>query len=672
MAESIACGSAGVTHAEMANAIRALAMDAVEAAKSGHPGMPMGMADVATVLFTQHLRYDAAAPDWQNRDRFILSAGHGSMLLYALLYLTGYPGMDLDQIQNFRQLGSVTAGHPEYGHAAGIETTTGPLGQGLANAVGFAIAERRWNALLGDELINHHTFALAGDGCLMEGISQEAITLAGHLKLGRLIVLFDDNGISIDGSTALSTSDDQVERFHAAGWNTVSIDGHDANAIDAALTRARADDSKPWLIACKTTIGYGSPQKAGTAGVHGSPLGAEEIEATRSALEWRHAPFEIPQQVLMSWRHAGARAEAERTEWTKAWERAPAHVREAFANPVGGSVDPALSEAVAAAKSEAAAATSTAATRVWSQRALGHLVPAVPALIGGSADLTGSNNTKTSDLDILTANNYAGRYIHYGIREHGMAAAMNGLALYGGLVPYGGTFLVFSDYCRPALRLSALMKQRVVFVLTHDSIGLGEDGPTHQPIEHLASLRAIPNLQVFRPCDGVETAECWELAIRSANAPSVLALTRQNVTNIRREAGSHNLSACGAYVLVEPDGDRDVTLLATGSEVGIALDAASSLSESGIRTAVVSVPSMELFRKQSVEYRAEVLGKAPRVGIEAGISMCWHEWIGPNGAFVGLSDFGASAPAGKLFEHFGLTSDRVVATAHEVISSHKA
>lgn len=671
MADGVA-GGAGVTHTEMANAIRALAMDAVEAAKSGHPGMPMGMADVATVLFTKHLRFDASAPDWQNRDRFVLSAGHGSMLLYALLYLTGYPGMGMDQIRNFRQLGSATAGHPEYGHAPGIETTTGPLGQGLANAVGFAIAERHWNARLGDDLINHRTYAIAGDGCLMEGISQEAITLAGHLKLGRLIVLFDDNGISIDGPTSLSTSEDQIGRFKAAGWNTISIDGHDPKAINAALSEARNDSGKPWLIACKTTIGYGSPKKAGTAGVHGSPLGGDEVAATRAALDWRHPPFELPETVLSNWRVAGARGRAEREAWARAWEAAPADVREAFKDPIGGAVHASMEDAIAAAKSEAAAATETAATRVWSQRALAHLVPAVPALIGGSADLTGSNNTRAGGQKVLAASDYGGRYIHYGIREHGMAAAMNGLALYGGLIPYGGTFLVFSDYCRAALRLSALMKQRVIYVLTHDSIGLGEDGPTHQPIEHLTSLRAIPNLRVFRPCDGVETAECWALAIESREAPSVLALTRQNVSNLRRGDVAENLSARGAYVLVEPTGERQVTLIATGSEVGLAVDAANALGSNGISAAVVSMPSMELFREQAPEYRARVLGEAPRVAIEAGVRMSWHEWIGPDGAFVGLSDFGASAPAGQLFQHFGLTAERVAEVARDLVDQRNA
>lgn len=660
---------ANVTHAQMANAIRALAMDAVEAAKSGHPGMPMGMADVATVLFSKHLAFDPTAPKWPNRDRFVLSAGHGSMLLYALLYLTGYPDMDLEQIKSFRQFGAKTAGHPEYGHATGIETTTGPLGQGIANAVGLALGERHWNARLGDDVFDNRTYVIAGDGCLMEGISQEAISLAGHLKLGKLIVLFDDNSISIDGPTSLSTSEDQIARFQAAGWNTASIDGHDPAAIDAAIGGAKADPSTPWLIACKTVIGYGSPNKAGTAGVHGAALGADEIAATRAQLSWPYPPFEIPEEILSAWRAVGARGAETRKAWTAAWDKVDADVRGAFEEPLSGSANAAMDKAVADAKAEAAAAEDKAATRVWSQRTLAHLVPAVPALIGGSADLTGSNNTKVKAHEVLNAENYGGRYIHYGIREHGMAAAMNGLALYGGLIPYGATFLVFTDYCRPSIRLSALMRLPVVYVMTHDSIGLGEDGPTHQPVEHLAALRAIPNLNVFRPADGVETAECWELSVRAPETPSILALTRQGVPNLRKDGAGENKCARGAYVLHEPDGARDVTLMATGSEVGLAMEAAQTLAGEGLKAAVVSMPSMELFHAQSPEYRSEVLGSAPRVGVEAGISMCWQEWLGRSGAFVGLSDFGASAPAGQLFEHFGLTASRVAAMARHVSTS---
>lgn len=655
-------------HKDMANAIRALSMDAVEAAKSGHPGMPMGMADVATVLFTRHLRFDPSAPDWMNRDRFILSAGHGSMLLYALLYLTGYEGVSLKDIKAFRQLGKPTAGHPEYGHADGIETTTGPLGQGLANAVGFALGERLWNARLGSELIDHHTYVIAGDGCLMEGISQEAISLAGHMKLGRLIVLFDDNGISIDGPTSLATSEDQIARFKASGWHATAVDGHDPAAVDAAIAAAKADPSAPWLIACKTTIGYGSPKKAGTAGVHGAPLGADEIAATRAAIGWPHGPFVIPDDVLAHWREAGARSTAARAASDAAFANCADDSPARFLSDPTADKE-ALADAVLAAKVEAVSADGKKATRVWSQLALGHFTQALPALIGGSADLTGSNNTKAAGQVPVTADDFSGTYIHYGVREHGMAAAMNGLALYGGIIPYGGTFMVFTDYCRPAIRLSALMRKRVVYVMTHDSIGLGEDGPTHQPVEHLTALRAIPNLRVFRPADGVETAECWELAIRSESTPSVLALTRQGVANLRKDAGADNRCANGGYVLHEPKGARDLTLMASGSELGLAVEAAEKLNAQGIRTAVVSMPCMELFRAQSSDYRSNVLGSAPRLAVEAGIAMSWHEWLGRRGAFVGLSDFGASAPADDLFEHFGLTPARVIAMAQHILEA---
>ena len=651
---------------DMANAIRALAMDAVEAAKSGHPGMPMGMADVATVLFAEVLRFDAAAPRWPGRDRFVLSAGHGSMLLYALLHLTGYPGMTLDELKNFRQLGSKTAGHPEYGHAEGIETTTGPLGQGLANAVGMAIAERIWNARHG-ELFDNRTYAIAGDGCLMEGISQEAITLAGHLGLGRLIVLFDDNGISIDGPTSLSTSEDQIGRFKAAGWNTLAIDGHDMDAVRKALATARADESKPWLIACKTVIGYGAPKKAGTASSHGSPLGAEEIAGARAKLGWTSGPFEIPADILKAWRAAGSRGAASREAWEARWNKLDGRVREAFENPTAARAAD-VNAAVINLRDAAASDSAERATRVWSERSLELLVAAQPALIGGSADLTGSNNTKAKAQKPIVKGDFAGSYLYYGIREHGMAAAMNGMALYGGLIPYGGTFLVFSDYCRPAIRLAALMKQQVVYVFTHDSIGLGEDGPTHQPVEHLAALRTIPNLNVFRPADGVETAECWALAAGHTGTPSVLALTRQNVPNLRKEPLGENKCARGGYVLREAaDGKRAVTIIATGSEVGVAVKAADALAAKGIAAAVVSLPSFELFRKQDAHYRQAVLGVAPRIGIEAAVAQGWSEWLRPEDAFVGMSDFGASAPAGKLFPHFGITAERVTELAQKLV-----
>jgi len=550
--------SSAATHRDMANAIRALAMDAVEKAKSGHPGMPMGMADVATVLFTRFLKFDAAAPDWPDRDRFVLSAGHGSMLLYALLHLTGYPDVTMEEIRNFRQLGSRTAGHPEFGHAAGIETTTGPLGQGLANAVGMALAERLLNARLGDDIVSHFTYVLAGDGCLMEGLSHEAISLAGHLRLNKLIVLFDDNHISIDGPTSLAVSDDQVARFEASGWATSRVDGHDPEAVAAAIEQARRSD-RPTLIACRTVIGYGAPTKAGKAATHGSPLGPEEIAGARARLGWAHAPFEVPGHILSAWRTSGARGAPLRAAWSQRWQSLDADARAAFEQPARAA-QPAIAAAIAAARKAAASAGAKKATRAWSEATLERLIPALPALIGGSADLTGSNNTRIVDQPVVAAGSYAGSYIHYGVREHAMAAVMNGMALHGGLIPYGGTFLVFSDYCRPAIRLTALMRQRVIYVMTHDSIGLGEDGPTHQPVEQLAGLRAMPNLNVFRPADGVETAECWELAVRAEDTPSILALTRQAVPNVRTAHSGENLCARGAYVLAETPGKaRDVT-----------------------------------------------------------------------------------------------------------------
>jgi transketolase len=656
-----------VAHNDMANAIRALAMDAVQAAKSGHPGMPMGMADVATVLFREALRFDAADPNWPNRDRFVLSAGHGSMLLYALLYLTGYPGVEIGELKRFRQLGSKTAGHPEHGHAAGIETTTGPLGQGLANAVGMALSERLLNARLGNDIIDHHTYVIAGDGCLMEGISHEAISLAGHLGLGKLIVLFDDNGISIDGPTSLSVTDDQVARFKASGWNAVAIDGHDRSAISAALATARADSSKPWLIACKTTIGYGAPTKAGKASTHGEPLGEEEIKGTRAKLAWAHLPFDIPESVLLAWRATGQRGAKERASWKSRLAQAGPAAAAALAEPAGSTRTAAVAKAIGAAKTAALGDEAKRATRVWSQLALEHLVPVLPELIGGSADLTGSNGTRTKDHVPVAKGSFGGNYIHYGVREHGMAAAMNGMALSGGLIPYGGTFLVFTDYCRPSIRLSALMRQRVIYVMTHDSIGLGEDGPTHQPVEHLAALRAIPHLLVMRPADGVETAECWEIALQHVANPSVLALSRQAVENLRRTPSDENLSAKGAYVLVEPEGGRDVTLIGTGSELALAAEAAKTLAKEGVRAAVVSMPSMELFRAQPESYRAKVLGSGARVAVEAGVAQCWYEWLGDKGRFVGLSDFGASAPAPKLYAHFGVTTDAVAEAARSLV-----
>ncbi len=654
---------------DMANAIRALSMDGVQKANSGHPGMPMGMADVATVLFTEALNFDAADPAWPNRDRFVLSAGHGSMLLYSLLHLTGYPGMTMDELRNFRQLGSKTAGHPEYGHAAGIETTTGPLGQGLANAVGMAISERLLAARVGHDLIDHNIYAIAGDGCLMEGISHEAISLAGHLKLGKLIVLWDDNSISIDGATSLAVSDDQVKRFDASGWNTIRVDGHDTKAISAAIKKAKADPSKPWLIACKTIIGYGAPTKQGKSSTHGEPLGADEITGAREKLGWPYPAFEVPEPILGDWRAAGRRGAKANAEWKTRLAKADASVK-ALIN--GRDAAAAAKGAFTEAKAAFATDTTKRATRVWSQMTLERIVPALPELLGGSADLTPSNGTRTKHHTSITPDDFAANYLHYGVREHGMAGAMNGIALAGSFIPYGATFLVFTDYCRPSIRLSALMKQRVIYVMTHDSIGLGEDGPTHQPVEHIASLRAMPNVNVFRPCDGVETAECWELALQDTGTPSILALSRQAVPNLRTAPGKENLSGKGAYVLKDPGKSRDVTLISTGSEVGLAVEAADALAKDGLKVAIVSMPSFEYFAKQDEAYQMSVLGEAPRVAIEAGVAQCWHQWLRKKDAFVGLSDFGASAPAPKLFQHFGLTSEAVVAAARRVIKDNNA
>ncbi len=654
----------GASHAEMANAIRALAMDAVQKANSGHPGMPMGMADVATVLFTRYIKIDPTATNWPDRDRFVLSAGHGSMLQYALHYLLGYPDMPIEELHNFRQLGSRTPGHPEFGHAEGIETTTGPLGQGLATSVGMALAERMANARFGDELVDHHTYAIVGDGCLMEGISHEAIDMAGHLKLGRLIVLWDDNSISIDGPTDLSTSTDQIARFKASCWHTVSVDGHDPEAVAQALEAAHADD-RPSLIACKTIIGKGSPNKQGTAATHGAPLGHDEIAATREVLEWTAAPFDVPNEVLEAWRASGTRGADQRAAWQERLD-ASAKRRE-FEVAISGALPETLTADINAYKAKLSREAPKVATRKASQMALEVINAAVPNMVGGSADLTGSNNTRTKNMAAVTADDFGGSYIYYGVREHGMAAAMNGISLHGGFIPYGGTFLVFTDYCRPAIRLSALMGQRVIYVMTHDSIGLGEDGPTHQPIEQVPSLRAMPNLNVFRPADAVESAECWLAALQDTKTPSVLALSRQGLPTLRTEHTNDNLCANGAYVLREADGVRDVTILASGSEVEIAIEAADALSASGISAAVVSMPCWEKFDKQQQSYRDAVLGTAPRIAIEAAAGFGWEKWIGTSGRFVGMSSFGASAPAGHLYEHFGLTSEAIAEAARDAI-----
>ena len=648
----------------MANAIRALTMDAVERAQSGHPGLPMGMADVAAVLFGRFATLDPVAPDWPDRDRVVHSAGHGSMLLYAIHHLLGYEDMDLGQLKRFRQLGSRTAGHPEYGHAAGIETTTGPLGQGLANAVGMALAERMLNARFGDALVNHRTWVLAGDGCLMEGISHEAIDLGGHLGLGGLTVFWDDNRISIDGPTELATSMDQKARFAAAGWHVQDVDGHDREAIAAAIEAAQ-DDPRPSLIACRTMIGFGAPTKQGTAGVHGAPLGPEEIAAAREALGWPHPPFDVPEAARAGWRAVAARGAAARRDWEARLSQSPqrGNFETAHRAPDAGPLHAALAEH----KRRLSAEAPKLATRVASQKALEVVNATLPNMVGGSADLTGSNNTRTSKMRAVARGDHAGDYLHWGVREHAMAAGMNGIALHGGLIPYGGTFLCFADYSRPAIRLSALMGLRVVHVMTHDSIGLGEDGPTHQPVEHLASLRAIPNLRVFRPADAVETAEAWELAVTAARTPSVLCLSRQGLPTLRTRHQEENLSARGAYVLREPEGGRDATLLATGSEVALAVEAAQALEAEGVRAAVVSAPCLELFAEQDEAYRRGVLGSGPRVGVEAAVGLGWERWLGEGGAFVGMESFGASAPGPELYRHFGITAERVADAARALL-----
>ena len=645
----------------MANAIRALSMDAVQKANSGHPGLPMGAADVATVLFTQFLKFDAADPHWPDRDRFILSAGHGSMLLYSLLYLTGYEDMTLDEIKAFRQLGAKTAGHPEYGHASGIETTTGPLGQGIANAVGFAIAERHLNARFGDDLVNHKTYVLAGDGCLMEGISQEAITLAGHLKLGNLIVLWDDNGISIDGKLSMSDSTNQLKRFESANWSVSRCDGHDPEEIAAALKAAQNSD-RPVLIACKTVIGFGAPTKAGTASSHGSPLGPDEVAGARKALGWDHEPFVVPQDHMDAWRKAGSRGAEARKGWA-ARLAASSHKAE-FERANAGKLPANFDAVIDGYKQELAKNPPALATRNASQNTLDVINAAVPETIGGSADLTGSNNTKSKDMKALNAENYGGRYVYYGIREHGMAAAMNGMALHGGVIPYGGTFLVFTDYCRPSIRLSALMGLRVIYVMTHDSIGLGEDGPTHQPVEHMAAMRVIPNLAVYRPCDNIETAECWQLALQDETRPSVLALTRQKLKPARLTHSPENLCARGAYEIAGSDKPAEVVIFASGSEVEIAIAAKAKLDAAGKPTRVVSVPSMERFEAQDAAYKSKVLGsEKTRIAIEAGVRTGWDRFIGVDGTFIGMTGFGASGPAELLYKHFGITAEAAIAAA---------
>jgi transketolase len=660
-----------VDQSRMANAIRALAMDAVEKAKSGHPGLPMGAADIATVLFTRFLKFDAADPRWPDRDRFILSAGHGSMLLYALLYLTGNEGMSIEQIKNFRQLDSKTPGHPENFITPGIETTTGPLGQGVASSVGTALAERLLAAEFGEDIVDHYTYVLCSDGDLMEGVSHEALALAGHLKLSKLIFLYDDNGITIDGPITLTDNVDQVARFKAHGWNATEIDGHDQEAIAAAITRAQASD-RPSLIACKTTIGFGAPTKAGTAKAHGEPLGAEELAGAKKALGWNYGPFEIPEDVLQAWRNVGKQGATAHADWQSRFDAKPERQRSEFTRRViERKRAPALADAIRQLKDKLVAEPPTVATRKASEMVLEVLVPAMPELLLGSADLTPSNNTRTKGLKEVQPGDFSGRYIHYGIREMGMAAAMNGISTHGGFAPAGGTFLCFTDYARPSMRIAALSHTPVVYVMTHDSIGLGEDGPTHQPVEHLAALRAMPNMRVFRPADAIETAECWQLALENTTGPTVLALSRQNLTPVRTVSTADNLCKHGGYELIAPQGEAQVSLFASGSEVEIAVAAHKELAGRGIATRVVSVPSLELLLAQPSERRNAIIGDAPvKVGIEAAVRFGWDAVIGPDGIFVGMSGFGASAPAKALYKHFGITPEAVVEAASKRLSAN--
>ena len=653
-----------VDHSRMANAIRGLAMDAVEKAKSGHPGLPMGAADVATVLFTQFLKFDAADPRWPDRDRFILSAGHGSMLLYALLYLTGNRDMTLDQIKNFRQLGSKTPGHPENSLTSGVETTTGPLGQGVAFSVGSALAERLLAAEFGEDIVDHYTYVLCSDGDLMEGVSHEALALAGHLRLSKLIFLYDDNGITIDGPITLTDNVDQVARFKAHGWNAVHVDGRDQKAIAEAIKQAQSSD-RPSMIACKTTIGFGAPTKAGTSKAHGEALGAEELAGAKKALGWNYGPFEIPDDVLQAWRAVGKQGASAHADWNRRYEAMPAAQRDEFQRRVIDRKRPAaLPDAIRKLKDKLIAEPPTVATRKASELALDVLVPLMPELVLGSADLTPSNNTRTKGLKEVTPDDFSGRYLHYGIREMGMAGAMNGLALHGGFAPAGGTFLCFTDYARPSMRIAALSHAPVVYIMTHDSIGLGEDGPTHQPVEHLAALRAMPNLRVFRPADTVETAECWQLALENTSGPTVLALSRQNLTPARTVASADNLCSRGGYELIAAQGEAKVSLYASGSEVEIAVAAQKQLAERGIATRVVSVPSLDLLLEQPNAQRKAIIGKAPvKIAIEAAVRFGWDAVIGPDGIFIGMTGFGASAPAKDLYPHFGITAAAVVDAA---------
>ena len=653
----------------LANAIRGLTLDAVQNAKSGHPGLPLGMADAATVLFSQFLKYDPADPNWPDRDRFVLSAGHGSMMLYSLLYLTGYPGMSLDDIKTFRKLGSPCAGHPEHGHAPGIETTTGPLGQGLGNAVGMAIAEAHLNKRFGDDLVNHKTYVICSDGDLMEGISHEAIGIAGHLKLKNLIVLYDDNNITIDGARELSDTTDNNRRFEASGWQVDRCDGHNAADVFRALTAAQKSE-KPVMINCKTIIGFGMPTRAGTQKAHSDAPGADEVAGAKKALDLPAGAFTLNDGVLEKWREIGKRGASARAEWNK--RKASAQASKDFDDALAGNIPHALHDALNEFKKKMIAEKPVIATRKASEGVLEVVNPVVPSTMGGSADLTPSNNTKTKDMLNFEPQTYGGRYMRWGIREHGMCAAMNGMALHGGVIPYGGTFMVFSDYCRPSIRLAALMQQRVIYVMTHDSIGVGEDGPTHQPVEQLAAMRAMPGLLTFRPCDPVETAEAWEIALNKKDGPSFLALTRQNLTPSRTTYTDKNLSAHGAYEIAGAEGEAKVTFFASGSEVELAMQARELLKAGGIAARVVSMPCWSLFEKQDATYRDAVIGKSPvNVAIEAGVREGWDRYIGPNGIFIGMHSFGASAPYKDVYEHFGITAEAAADAAKKAIGKGK-
>ena len=639
---------------QMADAIRFLAAEMIEKAKSGHPGMPLGIADAATVLFAKHLKITPQNPRWFDRDRFVLSAGHASSLLYALFYLLGYKDIDIDDLRNFRQLGAKTAGHPEYGHLAGIDVTTGPLGQGISSAVGMALAEKIIAARYGADVCNHYTYVIMGDGCLMEGISEEAIALAGHWRLNKLIALWDNNNVTIDGFVDIASSTDQIARFKANGWNVIAVDGHDFAAVDKALQKAKKSD-RPTMIACKTTIGYGAPNKCNSPKCHGSPLGAEELAAMRKNLGWTAEPFEVPEDILRSWREAGKRCAGQDKEWEA---RARAKGKE-FLDVLAGRLPKGWDKELNALKQQAVKEQISVASRKASQMCLEAVMPHIPQLIGGSADLSGPNMTMTKTSKTITAGDYNGNNIEYGVREHAMGAIMNGMALHGGLLPFGGTFFVFSDYLRPAMRLAALMGLHVIYVMTHDSIGVGEDGPTHQPVEHLASFRAMPGIQTFRPCDVVETAEAWALALETDNMPSILALSRQNLPLLRRET-KLNLSARGAYIIAGDEQKRQATLIATGSEVGLAVEAHRRLKEEGIETVVVSMPCAELFDRQDIAYQEQILGTAPRIAVEAASKFGWEKYVGLDGDIIGMDGFGASASAADLYQHFGITVDEVV------------